>query len=39
MARIRELNPGWRISEVEERFSYPRAEDTASVIEGLRRPG
>jgi tetratricopeptide (TPR) repeat protein len=39
MARIRELKPDWRISEIEERFSYRRAEDTARVIEGLRKAG
>lgn len=39
IARIRELNPGWRISEIKQRFSYRRSEDLARIVEGLRKAG
>ena len=39
VARIRELNPTWCISEIKSRFSYRRSEDLARIIEGLRKAG
>jgi TolB-like protein len=39
IARIREINPDFCITEVKKRTSYRRSEDIARLIEGLRKAG
>jgi adenylate cyclase len=37
MARVREVDPKLRISDVQDRFPFRRPEDQAQLVEGLRR--
>jgi hypothetical protein len=39
MARIRELDPAQRISEVKKRMPFRQSEQIARLIEGLRKAG
>jgi TolB-like protein len=39
MARMREVDPGLRISNIKDRVPYRRPQDQASLVEGLRRAG
>src|SRR5262245_43380379 len=39
MARVRELDPELRISDVGDRFPFRRPEDQERLVEGLRRAG
>jgi hypothetical protein len=39
MARLRELEPALRISNLSDRYTIPRPEDFAKWVDGLRKAG
>jgi hypothetical protein len=39
LARLREIDPGLKVSNLDAQFSFRRAEDRAMFAEGLRKAG